>query len=90
MNTVVERMNVLPSAQSKVPGDGLPEFHVLKDTVGDAKVDAMRAVGLLDGVPPLLTVGVDPAPVGIGGTAKSNVCASDLDPVTRESLKIYA
>lgn len=86
MNTVIERMNVLSPAQGKVPRNRLPQLHVLHDSVRDLETDPMRAVRLLNSVPPLLAVRVDPAPVGVGRPAEGDIGTGDFEPVAGEGL----
>lgn len=86
MNPIIERMDVLPSTKRKVPCYRLPQLHIFYNSVRHLEIDPMRAVRLLDGIPPLLTMRVDPTPLRIGRAAKGNVSAGNFQPMAREGL----
>lgn len=86
VNPVIEHTKVLCAIERKVPRDRLPNLHILYDSVRHLEIDSVRAVRLLDGVPPLLTMCVDPAPAGSGRASKGHISAGDFDPVAREGL----
>lgn len=75
IDVIFIRVYILPRRKSKIPGDGVNEFHVMQSSICNSKVPTVGAIGLLLNIPPCLTMCVNPTPLWVKRSAKGDVCS---------------